>query len=310
MNNLKNFNIFIFIYNIYNTKNIYYKEDLFYFWEKNMNLDKYLSLSKKVREEILKMIFLAKSGHPGGSLSTVDIMIALYFKYLRFNAVDFFENDRDRFILSKGHVCPSQYACLALSGLIPMDELKTLRKIGSKLQGHPSYKAKLKGIEVSTGSLGQGLSIGSGMALGLKLDKKDNNIYVLLGDGELQSGQIWEAIMTSSHYKLNNLCAIIDYNNLQIDGKVSDIKSIMPIKNKFDSFNWNTIEIDGHNYAEIFSAFDRFNLKDTDRPTAIIAKTVKGKGVSFMENNPSWHGKAPNREELDLALKELENFKL
>lgn len=275
-----------------------------------MNFDKYISLSKSIREEILKMIFLAKSGHPGGSLSSVEIMISLYFKYLRFSASNFFETDRDRFILSKGHVCPTQYVCLAFSGLISMEDLKTLRKLGTNLQGHPSYKSKIKGIEVSTGSLGQGLSIGSGMALGLKLDKKDYNVYVLLGDGELQVGEVWEAVMTSSHYNLNNLCAIVDYNNLQIDGKVSDIKNIDPIKDKFISFGWNAIEIDGHNYAEIFSAFDKFNQKNLNKPTAIIAKTIKGKGVSFMENNVSWHGKAPSKEELDLALEELKTFKL
>jgi transketolase len=271
-----------------------------------MDFSKYVTLSKKIRKEILQMLNTAGSGHPGGSLSCVELIVSLYFKYLKHDSKNPQWEDRDRVIFSKGHVCPTQYACLAESGYFPVEELLTLRKVCSRLQGHPGYKCYLPGIEVSTGSLGQGLSIGSGMGLGFKMDKKDSNIFVLLGDGELQSGQIWEAALTASHYKLNNLCAIIDYNNLQIDGKVEDIKNVMPIKDKFESFGWNTIEIDGHKYEEIFSAYEKFLKKDTNKPTAIIAKTIKGKVFSFMENNADWHGKAPNEKELIQALSEIE----
>ncbi|MDR0676039.1 MAG: transketolase [Elusimicrobiota bacterium] len=272
-----------------------------------MDFDKYLKLSNTIRKDILVMLKNAGSGHPGGSLSCVELIVALYFKFLKHDPKNPFLEDRDRLILSKGHACPTQYACLAEVGYFSKDELFTLRKICSRLQGHPGFKCSLPGIEVSTGSLGQGLSIGSGMALGYKLDKKSGNIYVLLGDGELQSGQIWEAILTASHYKLNNLCAIVDYNSLQIDGRVENIKNIMPIKEKFESFGWNTITIDGHKYKEIFDGYEKFIKNKDDNPSVIIAKTIKGKGVSFMEDNVDWHGKAPNARELEMAILEIDN---
>jgi transketolase len=277
-----------------------------------MDYMKYVSLSKQVRKDILEMLYHAGSGHPGGSLSCVELIVALYFGILKHDSKNPFWEDRDRVIFSKGHVCPTQYACLMRSGYFPEDEMKTLRKTCSRLQGHPSYKCFLPGIEVSTGSLGQGLSIGSGMALGLKLDKKDSNVFVLLGDGELQSGQVWEAVLTASHYKLDNVCAIIDANGLQIDGKVEDVKNVAPIADKFKSFGWNIIEIDGHKYSEIFSAYENFVTtgKALQKPTAIIAKTVKGKGVSYMENNADWHGKVPNENELKIALEEIQKFEI
>lgn len=270
-----------------------------------MDYSKYVQYSKIIRKDILNMLHLAGSGHPGGSLSSVELIVALYFGILRHDPQNPFWEDRDRVIFSKGHVCPTQYACLMRSGYFQEDELSTLRKVNSRLQGHPSY-GHLPGIEVATGSLGQGLSIGNGMAIGIKLNNRDSKVFVLLGDGELQAGQVWEAALTAAHHKLNNVCAIVDYNKLQIDGKVADIKNIYPIKEKFESFGWNALEINGHKYQEIFDAYDNF-CNQENKPTVIVAHTIKGKGISYMENNVDWHGKAPNKDDLIKAIEEIDN---
>ncbi len=261
--------------------------------------------SKKIRREILEMIHNAKSGHPGGSLSCVDILTVLYTKCMKHHPEceknpDY--RNRDRFILSKGHASAALYAILAHCGYFDESELLSFRKLGAKLQGHPCCN-KLKGIEISTGSLGQGLSIGCGMALGLRLDNIKSKVYVYMGDGELEEGSVWEGAMNAAHNKLNNLIAFVDRNRLQIDGSTETVKSIGDINAKFLAFGWNTIEIDGHNINEIYDAIERAKL--SDKPVAIVANTIKGKGISFMENNPNWHGKAPNDEELKLALQEL-----
>ena len=263
------------------------------------------SSAKNVRRNILKMIHSAKSGHPGGSLSGVDILTVLYKKSLTIpknwkKSLDF--ATRDRFILSKGHASPLLYAILAEHGLIEEKELLTFRKIGSKLQGHPS-KDYVDGVEASTGSLGQGLSLACGVAMALKMDKNPANVVVYTGDGELQEGSCWEAFMQASHRNLSNLIAIIDRNNLQIDGCTEDVMSLGNLSEKIKSFGWDVLEIDGHNYQEIYSAVE--TAKKSEKPFAIIAKTVKGKGVSFMENQAGWHGKAPNDEQLAQALLEL-----
>jgi transketolase len=249
------------------------------------------------------MLTEAGSGHTGGSLSGADIATALYFYKMRHNPKDPKWKERDRFILSKGHAAPLLYAALALSGYFDKQLLKTLRKIGSPLQGHPCSKT-LPGVEISTGSLGQGLSIANGIAMGLKLDGLRSRVYCLLGDGEIQEGQVWEAAMTAAHYRLDNLCAIIDNNGLQIDGHCTDIMSIEPIVNKWEAFGWHVIDINGHDMKAILDAFDeaeRVKLK----PTMIVARTVKGKGVSFFEGKVQYHGMAPTHEELERALKEL-----
>ncbi|MCP4481681.1 MAG: transketolase [bacterium] len=271
-----------------------------------INIKKFVELGKTVRKDIINMLFCAGSGHPGGSLSCVELMVALYFKYLKHHSENPEWSERDMVVFSKGHVCPTLYSCLARSGYFPTDELDTLRQSCSRLQGHPSSVSELPGVEVATGSLGQGLSIASGMAIGFKLDKKDSKAYALLGDGELQSGQIWEAVMTAAQFKLNNLCAIVDNNKIQIDGFTEDIKSVEPLASKFKSFGWHVLEVDGHKYSEIFAAYDEFLAANLDKPTVIIAETIKGKGVSFMENKAGWHGKAPNSEEKELALQEIE----
>lgn len=263
-------------------------------------------LCREMRKDILSMIHAAKSGHPGGNLSAVEILAVLYKFCMNHSpewdkSPDF--NNRDRFILSKGHASAALYSILAECGYFPKEELMTFRKLGTRLQGHPSCR-HLKGIEVSTGSLGQGLSMACGVALGLKLDKNPANVFVLVGDGEMQEGSIWEAVMNASHHNLNNLIAFIDKNRLQIDGCTCDVKSIDPLDEKFEAFGWNVITIDGHNVEEIFDAIN--SAKTMDRPTAIIAETVKGKGVSFMENNCGWHGKAPNDEDFAKAMAELE----
>lgn len=262
-------------------------------------------LCREMRKDILSMIHAAKSGHPGGNLSAVEILAVLY-KFCMNHSPEWdkspdFQN-RDRVILSKGHASAALYSILAECGYFPKDELLTFRKLGTRLQGHPSCR-HLKGIEVSTGSLGQGLSMACGVALGLKLDKNPANVFVLVGDGEMQEGSIWEAIMNASHHNLNNLIAFIDKNKLQIDGCTCEVKSIEPLDEKFEAFGWNVINIDGHNVEEIFVAVQ--SAKTMDRPTAIIAETVKGKGVSFMENNCGWHGKAPNDEDFAKAMAEL-----
>lgn len=258
--------------------------------------------AKKIRIHIINMIHEAGSGHPGGSLSCTDILTVLYFHIMRHNSSDPKWEDRDRFILSKGHAAPTLYAILAESGYFPIEELSSLRKIGCRLQGHAD--SRISGIDVSTGSLGQGLSIASGIACRGKIDKKHFRVYTLLGDGECDEGQIWEAAMFASHYKLDNLTAIIDRNYFQIDGLTEDIMSLEPLGSKWESFGWHVIEIDGNNIEEIITALDN-TKKIKDRPTMIIARTIKGKGVSFLEHNNEFHGKALNEEEIKNAMLEL-----
>ena len=259
--------------------------------------------AKKIRKSIVSMIAEAKSGHPGGSLSATDILTALYFSEMNVDPANPKMEGRDRFVLSKGHAAPAIYATLAEKGYFSKDELMTLRKFGSRLQGHPDMK-KLPGIEISTGSLGQGLSVANGMALNAKMFNENYRTYVILGDGEVQEGQIWEAAMTAAHYKLDNLCAFLDSNNLQIDGNVSEIMGVEPLDKKWEAFGWNVIKIDGHDFEQILSALDKAR-KCKGKPTMIIAKTIKGKGVSFMENVCGFHGVAPTLEELERALAEL-----
>lgn len=263
------------------------------------------SIAKEIRINILKMLTKAGSGHTGGSLSAVDIAVAIYFSKMRFNPKNPFWKERDRLILSKGHAAPLLYAIMAKAGYFPVDMLDTLRKIGSPLQGHPCRKS-LPGVEISTGSLGQGLSVANGMALGLKLDKNPARVYCIMGDGEIQEGQIWEAAMSTAHYKLDNLCAVVDNNGLQIDGPVREVMNIEPIYDKWLAFGWHVIEIDGHKMEEILNALDEAeNTKG--KPTIIIAHTIKGKGVSFFENRVEYHGVAPTPEEFNRAMKELTN---
>lgn len=257
-----------------------------------------------LRQDIVRMIGKAGSGHPGGSLSAADIVAVLYFHHLRHNPKDPKWPCRDRFVLSKGHACPVLYAALARSGYFPPEKLMTLRMLGSPLEGHPDMR-KLPGVEISSGSLGQGLAAGNGMALAARLDQRDSRVYVLMGDGECQEGEIWEAAMFSSHYKIDNLVGIVDYNNLQIDGFVSEVMEVQPLAQKWRSFGWQVIEIDGHNTGQIIDAFDEAK-KIKGKATAIIATTVKCKGVSFMENKVEFHGRAPTADELKRALKELQ----
>jgi transketolase len=256
-----------------------------------------------LRQDIINMLAESNSGHPGGSLSAVEILTALYFSEMKTDINNPKWEERDRFILSKGHAALVLYAALAEKGFFEKKHLMTLRKIGSMLQGHPNMN-DTPGVDMSTGSLGQGLSAANGMALAAKLDKKDYRVYVLLGDGELEEGQVWEAAMTSAHYKLDNVTAFIDHNGLQIDGAVTSVMNPEPLGDKFRAFGWNVIEINGHSFEEILSAIDE--AKNTKgRPTMIVANTVKGKGVSFMENQAGWHGTAPNKEQKEQALKEL-----
>ena len=257
----------------------------------------------KVRMGIVEGVFNAKSGHPGGSLAVADIMTYLYFNEMRIDPKNPADENRDRFVLSKGHTAPALYACLAHRGFFPVEELKTLRKTGSMLQGHPSMK-KTPGVDMSTGSLGQGISTAAGMALGAKISGKDFRVYTVLGDGEIQEGQVWEAAMYASAKGLDNLVAVIDNNNLQIDGTVAQVNSPYPIPEKFRAFGWNVIEICAHSFDEIEAAFAAAK-EFKGKPTAIIAKSIKGKGVSFMEDQCSWHGKAPNAEEYEQAMNEL-----
>ena len=260
-------------------------------------------IANVIRKDIVSMICKSKSGHPGGSLSAVEILTALYFDQMNIDPTNPKMEDRDRFVLSKGHAAPALYATLAERGYFPKEELNNLRKLGSMLQGHPDMK-KIPGVEMSTGSLGQGFSVACGMAMAAKLDNAPWNVYALLGDGEVQEGIIWEAAMSAAHYKLDNMIAFLDYNGLQIDGAVESVMNINPIEDKFKTFGWNVITIDGHDFDQIFAALDM--AKDTvDKPTMIIAKTIKGKGVSFMENQASWHGSAPSEEQLEQALSEL-----
>ncbi len=262
--------------------------------------------AKKVRCDILRMIYNAKSGHPGGALSCVDILTVLYKKILNIplewdKSIDF--KKRDRFILSKGHASPALYAVLANAGYFSTELLNGFRILGSKLQGHPSSRVNLPGIEVSTGSLGQGLSIGVGLALSMRLDNINSKVYVLLGDGEMQEGSVWESLMNANNQKLDNLVIIIDKNRLQIDGTTDEVKTLEPLDEKLKAFGFEVQTIDGHNFEEIETAL--INAKNSKNLCAIIANTIKGKGVKFMENNVSWHGKAPDKEQLDMALEEL-----
>ena len=259
--------------------------------------------AKQIRIDILKMLTAAGSGHTGGSLSSVEIILSLYACKLRHDPKNPKWENRDRFILSKGHGCPTLYAVLANFGYFPKEQLMTLRKLGTLLQGHPQLG--LAGLEASTGSLGMGLSIANGMALTAQLDKRtDVRIYCLMGDGETNEGQIWEAAMTAAHYKLDNLCGIIDFNKLQIDGFLCDVKKIEPVKEKWQAFGWQVFEVDGHNFSQLLDAYDKAqNTKG--KPSIILAHTIKGKGVSFIENKAQWHGIAPKPDELERALKEL-----
>lgn len=258
----------------------------------------------EIRKSIVTAVHSAKSGHPGGSLSAADIFTYLYFEEMNIDPENPKMKDRDRFVLSKGHVAPGYYSVLAERGFFPKEDLLTLRHTGSYLQGHPDMK-HIPGVDMSSGSLGQGLSCAAGMAAGLKYDNSDARVYCLLGDGEIQEGQIWEAAMWSGHKKLDNLCVIVDNNNLQIDGPIDKVCSPYPIDKKFEAFNFHVINIDGNDFDQIRKAFEEArNTKGM--PTAIVAKTIKGKGVSFMENNAGWHGKAPNDEEYAVAMADLE----
>ncbi|MCR8746075.1 transketolase [Romboutsia lituseburensis] len=260
-------------------------------------------ITRIIRKDIVSMIHGSKSGHPGGSLSAVEILTALYFDEMNIDPNNCKMEDRDRFVLSKGHAAPVLYATLAQKGYFAKDELKGLRKINRMLQGHPDMKGT-PGVEMSTGSLGQGFSVACGMAMASKLDNAPWRVYTLLGDGEVQEGIVWEAAMSAAHYKLDNMVAFLDYNGLQIDGDVEKVMNIGPIVDKFKAFGWNVIEIDGHDFDQIFAALDM--AKETvGKPTMIVAKTIKGKGVSFMENEAGWHGTAPSDSDLEKALAEL-----
>lgn len=259
--------------------------------------------ARKIREDIIEEVYSAKSGHPGGSLSVADILTVLYFREMNINPKEPNWEDRDRFVLSKGHCSPALYSCLANRGFFPVQDLKTFRSIHSYLQGHPD-KNKVVGVDMTTGSLGQGLSAANGMAIAGKMDQKDYRVYCVLGDGEIEEGQIWEAAMAANKYELDNLCVIVDNNNLQIDGTIEEVMSSYPIDEKFRSFGFEVINIDGHDIEEIIKAFEvARNIKG--KPTCIIAKTIKGKGVAFMENQASWHGKAPNQEQYEEAMKQM-----
>lgn len=260
-------------------------------------------LALKARMGIIEGVYQAKSGHPGGSLSVVDTLTYIYFNEINVDPKNPKWEDRDRFVLSKGHCAPALYSVLALRGFFPMDEIKSLRKVGAMLQGHPDMKGT-PGIDMSTGSLGQGISAACGMAISAKLSKKDYRVYAVLGDGEIQEGMVWEAAMLAAHYKLDNLVAVIDNNGLQIDGRITEVCSPEPIPDKFLAFGWHVIQIDGHNLDEIEKAFEEAkNIKG--KPVAIIQKSFKGKGVSYMHDNVAWHGAAPNKEQYDIAMKEL-----
>lgn len=259
-----------------------------------------------IRNAIITEVYFAKSGHPGGSLSCADLLTFLYFEEMNVEAKHSLNPNRDRFVLSKGHAAPAFYAVLAHKGFFPLEFLVNLRNEKSCLQGHPCM-ISTPGVDVSTGSLGQGLSVACGMALGAKMKNSKYRVYCLCGDGELEEGQIWEAAMFAGHRKLNNLCLIIDNNNLQIDGELNDVCSPYPIDKKFEAFNFNVLTINGHDFDDIRKAF-KTARECVDKPTCIIMKTIKGKGVSYMENNPSWHGKAPNDEEFKIAQEELKKI--
>lgn len=258
----------------------------------------------KVRMGVIESTYGAKSGHPGGSLSAADLFTYLYFREMKVDPADPKWEERDRFVLSKGHTAPGLYAALALKGFFPWEELKTLRHIGSRLQGHPNMN-ETPGVDMSTGSLGQGISAAVGMALAGKMDDRNYRVYAILGDGEIEEGQVWEAAMSAAKYHLDHLCAIVDVNGLQIDGSTADVMPSEPLDKKFEAFNWNVLHVDGHDYAAIAAALEQA-AACKDKPTVILARTIKGKGVSYMENNAGWHGKAPNDEQYEIAKAELE----
>lgn len=262
-----------------------------------------MKIACKARMGVIEGTYNAKSGHPGGSLSICDLLAYLYFEKMNVNPENPDMKERDRFVLSKGHTAPALYAILAQKGFFPEEELKTLRHIGSELQGHPCIN--IKGVDMSSGSLGQGISVACGMALSAKISSDSYKVYTVLGDGEVEEGQVWEAAMFASHYKLDNLVAVVDYNGLQIDGKLSEVCSPEPIDKKFEAFGWHVISIDGHDFDQIDNAFKEAD-KINGKPVAIIQKTVKGKGVSFMENQVGWHGTAPNKEQYEQATAELQ----
>lgn len=271
--------------------------------EKIKNIEELELMAKKIRRGIIEAVYSGKSGHPGGSLSIADIITVLYFNEMNINPENPQDENRDRLVLSKGHCAPALYSALANRGFFDIEELKTLRNIESRLQGHPDMK-KIPGVDMTTGSLGQGLSVANGMAIAGKLDNKDYRVYCILGDGEIEEGQIWESAMASNKYKLDNLCVIVDNNNLQIDGTIEEVMSSYPIDEKFRSFGFQIININGHDIDEIMKAFEvARNVKQ--KPTCIIAKTIKGKGVTFMEDKAEWHGKAPNEEQYAQAIEEL-----
>lgn len=264
----------------------------------------YIKLAKRIRRDIIESTYSAGSGHPGGSLSIADVLMILYFKIMNIDTNKPKMTNRDRFVLCKGHSAPALYSVLARRGFFSPDILTTLRKPGSILQGHPDIKL-IPGVDISTGSLGQGLSLAQGMALAAKIDNLSYHTFAVLGDGEIQEGQCWEAFMSISHFKLDNLCAVIDYNHLQIDGPTDKVMSHTPLAQKLESFNWNVLQIDGHNLKEIEEAFNHAKVCKNGKPTLVISNSVKGKGVSFMENNLAFHGNAPNKEEYEKAIIEL-----
>ena len=263
----------------------------------------YGEIAARIRVDVIKAVYNSGSGHPGGSLSAADILTALYFREMNIDPKNPKLKGRDRFVLSKGHAAPVQYAALAERGYFPVEDIMTLRKLGSEFQGHPNMQ-KVPGVEMSTGSLGQGFSVCVGMALASKLDDDGSRVFTLLGDGELQEGLVWEAAMAAGHYKLNNLVAFVDWNGLQIDGENDKVMTVRPIDEKFKAFGWHVQVIDGHNFDEIFAALDE-TKKVSDKPSIIIAHTHKGQGVSFMKDNAGWHGKAPNEEQAKQAVEEL-----
>lgn len=269
-----------------------------------MNKPELMKAANEIRKGAVTGVFHAKSGHPGGSLSAADIYAYLFFEEMNIDPKDPKKADRDRFVLSKGHTAPGYYAALANRGFFPVEDLRTLRHVGSYLQGHPDMK-HIPGVDMSSGSLGQGISAAVGMAISAKLSGEDYRVYTLLGDGEIQEGQVWEASMLAGHRHLDNLVVIVDNNGLQIDGKIEDVNSPYPIDKKFEAFNFHVINVDGHDFDALDAAFKEARMTK-GQPTAIIAKTVKGKGVSFMENKASWHGVAPNAEQYEAAMEELE----
>ena len=268
--------------------------------------DKLRVIATKIRKDIVEIVYNAKSGHPGGSLSCADILTVLYFKQMRIRENDPKWDDRDRFVLSKGHCSPALYATLARRGFFDLEDLKTFRKADSYLEGHPNMNY-VKGVDMSTGSLGQGISAACGMALAGKIDKKDYRVYAILGDGEIEEGQVWEAFMSAAHYKLDNLTIFLDNNGLQIDGEIKNVMSPNPIADKFKAFGFHVINIDGNDVWQIDNAINE-SKKIKGKPTVIVAKTTKGKGVSFMENQVGWHGKAPSEEQRDIAFSELDKI--